>query len=299
MILVAGATGFLGRAISARLVSAGRRVRALTRRTSDPEAVGQLAALGAEIVQGDLKEIDSLRSACAGVDTVVSTATATRSRGPGDGLEASDRQGQLNLVAAAREAGVRRFVLLSVPATIEAGNPLLEAKQAVEGALRASGMTYTILRPDFFMEAWLGPALGFDYPNARATIYGDGTRPISWISLGDVAEYAVRSLDDAAAENATLELGGPEALSPREVVRIFEEVSGRPFEVQHVPEEALRAQSAAATDPLQKAFAGLMLSYAAGCEIPPNRDLGGSFPLRTVREYAAASLGVELPRPPA
>src|SRR5881275_1505101 len=86
------------------------------------------------------------------------------------------------------------------------------------------------------------PALGFDAPNAQARIYGSGTNPISWISLGDVAQFVVLALNHPAARNAILELGGPAAISPLEVVRAFEQTGGRPFTVEHVPEEALRAQ---------------------------------------------------------
>jgi uncharacterized protein YbjT (DUF2867 family) len=299
MILVAGATGFLGRSICGRLGSRGQQVRALVRTTSDPAAVGQLAAGGAELALGDLKDPESLRRACDGVDAVVSTATATRSRGEGDGIEASDRQGQLDLVEAAREAGVGRFLLVSYTGLIDSDDPLTRAKREVEAAVRESGMSYTILRPGIFMESWLSPPLGFDYPNLKATVYGAGRRPISWISLEDVAEYAVRALQDPAAENATLELGGPEALSPLEVVRIFEEVGGVRFEVQLVPEEALRAQAAAAPDSLGKAFAALMLAYAAGADVPVNGQLGSSFPLRTVRDYARQVLSTRVPAPAA
>ena len=80
----------------------------------------------------------------------------------------------------------------------------------------------------------------------------------------DVAQFAVRCLDNPAARNATLELGGPEALSPLEAVSIFEKVGGKPFEVQHVPVEALQGQLAAATDPMQASFTGLMIGVADG-----------------------------------
>jgi uncharacterized protein YbjT (DUF2867 family) len=72
------------------------------------------------------------------------------------------------------------------------------------------------------------------------------------------------SVRHAGAERATIEFGGPEALTPIEVVRRFERIGGRPFRVEHVPQEALRAQYEAATDPLQKTFAGLMLNYSMG-----------------------------------
>lgn len=152
-------------------------------------------------------------------------------------------------------------------------------------------MTYTILRPSCFMEIWLSPAVGFDYPNAKATIYGAGANKLSWISLYDVAEFAVESLDNPSARNAILELGGPEALSPLEVVKIFEAVTGRPFTVDYVPVETLEVQRESATDSLSEAFATLMLSYASGDVINMQATLK-EFPLAltTVKEYATKQL---------
>ena len=71
--------------------------------------------------------------------------------------------------------------------------------------------------------------MGFDYPNAKATIYGEGKNKISWIAIKDVASFAVASLDNPAAKNRIIELGGPEALSPLEVVNIFETTKGKKF----------------------------------------------------------------------
>ena len=169
--------------------------------------------------------------------------------------------------------------------------PLQDAKRAVEDRLRGCGLAYTILQPTFFMEVWLSPAVGFDSANRKATIYGTGENPISWISLLDVAQFAVRCLDNPAARNATLELGGPEALSPLEVVSIFEKVGGKPFEVQHVPVEALQGQFAAATDPMQRSFAAMMISVSTTRPIDMGATLK-SFPvkLKTVREYASETL---------
>ena len=152
-------------------------------------------------------------------------------------------------------------------------------------------MTYTILRPSYYMEAWLNPVVGFDAANAKATIYGSGQNPISWISLQDVAQFAVESLDNPAARNATLELGGLEALSSLQVIQIFEEIGGREFEVEHVPEEALQAQLESATDPMQQSFTGLMLCYAQGDAIDMQETLK-AFPLQltSVRAYAARTV---------
>lgn len=287
MLLVAGATGLLGREICRRLSERKEAVRGLVRASSDPAVVAELASLDMELARGDLRDRRSLDGACRGVDTVISTATTTRSRQPGDSIEATDQQGQLDLVDAARGAGVKRFIYVSYSEHINGSDALTTAKRAVEQRVRESGMTYTIARPSCFMEIWLSPVLGFDYPNGKATVYGSGDRKLSWISLRDVAQFVIRALDAPEAENATVELGGPDALSPLEVIGIFEEASGRPFTVQHVPEDALRAQRDAATDSLQQAFASLMLSVAAGDEIPMQDTLRTyALQFTPVREYA-------------
>src|SRR5687768_6280686 len=108
MVLVAGSTGFLGREICRRLRGRGVAVRALVRLSSDQAVVAELCASGAETVVGDVKNRASLDPACRGADTVISTVTATRSRGPGDSLESADHAGQLALVDAAQAAGAQR-----------------------------------------------------------------------------------------------------------------------------------------------------------------------------------------------
>jgi len=288
MILVIGATGLLGSEICRRLSEHGESLRALARKTSDGAKVQRLKTLGAEVVQGDLKDRASLDAACRGMSTVITTASTTLSRQPDDSIGAVDQDGQLQLVDAARKAGVAQFIYVSVSANIDVDCPLHTAKRTVERHLQKSGMTYTILRPSFFVEVWLSPALGFDFSNGTARLFGSGQQPISWISLGDVAEFAVRCVGHPAARNAVIELGGPEALSPDEVVRTFEQVTGRHFETEHVPETALQAQWRTAEDPLQKSFAALMLGCAHGDSIDMRQTLK-AFPLRelTVREYAA------------
>jgi uncharacterized protein YbjT (DUF2867 family) len=286
MNLVVGATGSLGSEIVKLLADAGKPARALVRPTSDQKKVDQLQTLGAEIVSGDLKDRPSLDAACRGVSAIISTASSTLSRLEGDTIRTVDHEGQLSLVDAARAAGVAHFVLISFSG-MNVEFPLQTAKREVERHLKESGMTYTILQPTFFMEVWLSPALGFDAAQGTVQVYGSGQHKISWISFQDVAEFAIASLDNPAARNAVIKLGGPEALSPLEVVKVFEEQSGRPFTVQHVPEEQLRAQKDGATDSLPESFAGLMLAYAQGNVVDMRATLQ-KFPvrLRSVEEYA-------------
>ena len=291
MILVVGATGLLGLETCRQLAARGRPVRALVRPTAGRDKVEELRRLGAETVPGDLKDRPSLEAACRGVDAVISTASSTLSRQPGDSIRSVDLKGQLGLVDAAWAAGVGHFDFVSFRDHPGLRYPLDDAKRAVEQHLRSGGMSYTILQAGFFMEVWLSPALGFDYPNAQARIYGEGTNGISWVSSKDVARFAVASPEAPAARDAVLGVGGPEAMSPLEVVRTFEEVGGRPFAVEHVPVEALRARKAGATDPLEESFAALMLTYAEGDPIEMGPTLE-AVPLRlaSVREYAEGVL---------
>ena len=288
MILVVGSTGLLGREICRRLAAKGKPTRALVRATSDQAKVAELKGYGAEIVVGDLRDRASLDAACQGVTAVISTVSSIPfSYVPGQNdLQTVDLEGVTDLIAAAEAAGVEHFVYISFP-PMEIEFPLQDAKRAVEQRLRSSGLDYTILRPTFFTEVWLSPALGFDCANRKVQLYGTGLNPLSWISFQDVAHFAVESLDSPAARNVTLELGGPQTLAPAEVVRIFEQVGGQPFEVQYVPVEALRAQYAASADPMQKCFAAMMICCAAGTVIDMSETLK-SFPvrLRSVHEYA-------------
>jgi uncharacterized protein YbjT (DUF2867 family) len=137
------------------------------------------------------------------------------------------------------------------------------------------------------MEIWLSPHLGFDLASAKATIYGSGQNKISYISLHNVADFAVAALSNLGARNAVLELGGPEALSQLEVVRIFEEVVGRAFEMQFVPEETLKARKIGATNPVELTFADLTLTVGQGDSINMS-EMFKKFSVRpiSVREYA-------------
>jgi uncharacterized protein YbjT (DUF2867 family) len=293
MNLVVGASGTLGTEICRKLAEEGRQVKALVRDSTDPAKRDKLKGFGADLVYGDLKDLSTLEAACLGISTVVSTASSTFSRQAGDSIESVDSQGQLNLVRAARSAGVHHFIFISFPPTPE-DFALQRAKVAVERELAESGPTYTVLQPTFFTEVWLSAAVGFDVANASAQIYGSGRNKISWISYLDVARFAGACVDNPAVRNCVIKLGGPEALSPLEVVQTFEEVSGRKFTVTHIPEEALRAQQAAAADSLQEGFAALMLYYAHG-DVIDMKLAFGIFPglaqnLTSVRDYAGRLL---------
>lgn len=289
MNLVVGATGMVGSEICKRLAARGKLVRAMVRSTSDQAKVANLKQAGVEIVQGDLQDRASLEAACQGVTAVISTVSSMPfSYHPiENNIQKVDQEGMTNLIDVAKKAGVKHFVYTSFSGQIDLDFPLRNAKRTVERYLKDSGLVYTILRPSCFMEVWLSPAVGFDAANARVQIYGDGTNPIGYISYLDVAQFAIESLDNPKARNATLELGGPESISQLDAVKIFEQVSGRKFEVQFVPEAALQSQRDAAIDPMQQSFSGLMQCVAQGDPIDMTKTLK-AFPIKltSVRSYA-------------
>ena len=289
--LLVGATGLLGPDICRQLTTAGHQVRALIRQTASAEKRAELETLGVEFVDGDLKDAASLARACTGVQAVISTASSTISRQDGDSIESVDQRGQLALVEAARRAGVEHFVFVSFRENPGIQFPLTVAKRTVERALKSSGMAYTILQSSYFMEVWLTPALGFDAAKGKVRLYGDGSHPISWISYRDVARAAAAAVTEEAAQNMVVELGGPQALSPREVVRMFEAAGAGEIAIESVPEADLEAQLKTASDSLQRSFAGLMLQYAGGDAIDTttSRRLF-PFQMTSVRDFITAQL---------
>ncbi len=289
MILVAGSTGVVGNEIVRRLRARGREVRALVRLTSAPEKVALLRKLGAEVATGDLTDRASLDAACRGTTAVMSTVSMITTAQQHDSFEGTDAAGTKSLIDAAKSSGARQFVYVSINADPPMpDSPLVASKREVENHLRASGLTWTILRPGFFMESWLGPMLFADLDAGTAKVYGSGDSPIRYVAAADVAEVAIRALDAPTARDAVIAFGGPEAITQREAVRAFEEATGQKLEVTEIPEAALDAQWQGATNPFEKTFSGLLLSVARGHPVnldTPPRELGLGA-MTTVRDFA-------------
>lgn len=294
MILVAGATGHLGSLIVQQLTSGGQSVRALTRASADPEKLERLRGFGAELVTGDLKDPRSLQQACDGVEAVISTATSIVSRQAGDSLDTVDRDGNIALFRAAEAAGARQAIFVSFqPHELEF--PLQDAKRAVEEHLDASSLAYTIFQPTCFTELWLGPALmpmhGFDFGARHAKVAGSGEKKLSWISIGDVARFVVGAVGNPKAERQSFVIGGPEALSPNEVVALLERGSGKPWTVEHIPEAPLRDGASKAPSPFDRSFAALLASFAAGYVADTRAALAAiPFEMQRVSDYIEHTL---------
>ncbi|HEY1370535.1 MAG TPA: NAD(P)H-binding protein [Gaiellaceae bacterium] len=272
-VAVAGATGALGSLVVEALLRRGVDVRALVR-DGAPRA-------GLEVATVDATVPATLAPALAGIDAVVSTLTVFPRE---DAIDAVDREGNIALVDAAESAGAQRFVFVSFrPVALDF--PLQRAKRAVEQRLEESSLAAVVLRPGKFMDVWFSPVCGFDVAARRATLFGSGDAPVSWIAAADVAEIAAAAALGAAA--GIVELGGPEALSQREVVRTFEEETGARWQLEEVPVEELERMHEQGETDVVRSLGAVMLEAHLGAVTDPAtfRDL---FPLQltTVREFA-------------
>lgn len=288
--LVVGATGLLGGRVCKELAAQGKPVAGMVRSAGD-EKVAALKEAGVELIEGDLKDPTSLQRACAGRTAVISTASASLSRQAGDTIQSVDLDGQKRLIDAAKAAGVGKFIYISFSSNMTTDGPVTAAKREVEQYLQGSGIDYTILRCGFLMEVMVAPLVGFDYANGKAVVYGSGENALSLLSMDDVARMVALCLDSPEASNASIEFGGAQAVTLHDVVRAFEEVRGQPFEMQHVPEEALVGAWQSADDPVSKSINALMVDFARGDVIDMDATLS-TFPVETtsVRDYATKVL---------
>jgi NADH dehydrogenase len=242
MILVVGATGTLGGRITRGLLKQDKDVHILVRDQSpsvelaksgmatDP---GDLVAAGAQLVRGDLTNRASLDAACAGVNTVVTTATAAKRDG---NLAAVDLKGTHNLIAAAAGAGVSRFIYISAYGSVVGHpNPMLDIRATCEQSLIDSGMTWTILQLSLLYEVLVGMVLG---PPLQAgepvSLFEDGRHRHAYISEADVAAIVVASVDNPATHNKRFAIGGP-SYSWREIVSAAGKAMGRELPVRFLP----------------------------------------------------------------
>jgi NADH dehydrogenase len=230
--------------ITQRLLEEGKDVRILLRHNSPAEEMAlqgmatsarSLIDAGAQPVYGDLKDRGSLDPACDGIETVITTANSAM-RGGEDSVETVDRQGNQNLVEAARAAGVKQFIFTSfLGADSNSPVPLFRAKAETEALLGSSGMSFTVLAPNFYLESWVGMVVGIPLRAGQpVTLVGEGQRLHSLISIGDAASFATATVDHPAAINQRLALGGPEPLSWRGIVDTFGQMIGQELPVRFV-----------------------------------------------------------------
>ncbi len=241
MILVVGATGFLGRETTKLLLNRGERVRVLARTRAKATDLEQL---GAEVIQGDLIDQPSLERACTGVQRVFSAAHSLLGAGKYKS-EHVDGAGHQVLIDVAKAAGVSHFVYTSLlGASPDHPVDFFRTKATVEEYLKASGLSYTILRPSAFMEWHMHLFNGKSIlEQSKTTILGRGTKPRNFIAVRDVAYFANFALTDPTARNHTIDIGGPQNLTNDQVAALYATLAGVTPKINHVPPAVARILS--------------------------------------------------------
>jgi len=246
VILVTGGTGFIGPRVVHALRERDKEVRALVRNPSG-KAATTLAAWGAELVRGDMTDRESLRGAVEGSEVVVHLVAIRQ--GSGEQFRRVMEDGTRDLVAAAKEAGVKRFVLMSALGTTEETKdlvPYYHAKWEEEQAVSGSGLEHVIFRPSFVFakDGGILPTFRRLAKVAPVTpITGSGKQRIQPIWIDDVAAYFAQGVDKSEAANGTFELGGPDAVSWNEFWARLKRALGQRRPSVHVPMALMRANA--------------------------------------------------------
>ena len=240
MILIVGASGRLGSVVAQRLLAQGKPVRAMTR---TPLTLAHLKEQGAEVVSGDLRNPASLLSACQGVEQVLAAAHALVGKGDNNPHTVDDA-GNRQLIDAAKAAGVKHFIFVSVQgASPDSPLEFFRIKYRTEEYLRASGLNFTILRPSAFMDLWaqlIGQPI---LEQGKTTLFGRGNNPVNFVAVEDVARFVCIALEDPHARSRVIEVGGPENLTLNQVAETFERASGRQAKKRHIPLPVMRVMS--------------------------------------------------------
>ncbi len=255
-VLVIGATGQLGGAVARRLLETGHRVRVLGRNT---EKLAALEALGADVVAGDLLDETRVLHACANVDQVFTTANNVMGAGASS-PNRIDVRAYKNICHAVREQGARRIVHVSAQGIGDATSPVdfFRVKHQVDALIRDCGVPWVLLAPTAFMETWIEMMIGGAVRQGKyVVLFGDGTSRANFIAVDDVAEFALRILDDATIHNEVIEVGGPTTCSYADVATAVERRLGAASKRRHMPIALLRA-GALALRPFSEVGARLM-----------------------------------------
>jgi NADH dehydrogenase len=243
-VLVTGATGFVGPKVANAIIDAGHEVRVLERK---PGSWSKAGIRCQEAVQGDMADPESLRRATAGRDAVVHLVAIRQGRP--EAFQQVMVEGTRSLIASAKEAGVKRFVLMSALGTTEETKDLVPyygAKWQQEKDVEASGLEYVIFRPSFIFGRG-GGILPTFRKLAKLTpvtpITGSGAQRIQPIWIDDIAAYFAAAVDKPEAANRLFELGGPDTVSWNEFWERLKQALGIRRPSVHVPMGFMRVNA--------------------------------------------------------
>jgi uncharacterized protein YbjT (DUF2867 family) len=235
-LLIVGATGTLGRQIARRALDEGYQVRCLVR---NPRKAAFLKEWGAELVIGNVCTPSTLVPALAGVTAVIDAATARAA--DVSSFERVDWNGKVNLIQAAVEAKIDRFIFFSI---LGAENypdvPLMEIKRCTELFLKESGLNYTILRPCGFMQGLVSQFAVPILEGQPVWLTGESS-PIAYMDTQDIAKFAIRALVVPETVNRTFPIAGNRAWSGKEIISLCERQSDKEAKVTTLPLGVIRA----------------------------------------------------------
>jgi uncharacterized protein YbjT (DUF2867 family) len=238
-VLVTGATGHQGGAVARELVGKGYKVRAMTRKPQD-EPARKLAALGAEVVPGDLDDEASLGRALRGMWGAFGVQNTWEA-----GVEKEEVQGK-RFAKAAKDAGVQHFVYSSVgSAHRKTGIPHFDNKWRVEETVRGLGFpTYVVIRPVFFMENFLSPWFKPSIDAGKLAMAVKPETSLQMIAVADIGKYGLWAFENPEKLNGrAIDIAGDAHTMP-ETARLISQAAGRKVEFLRVPIEEVRKGSA-------------------------------------------------------
>lgn len=243
MILVVGASGRLGQAVSERLLRDGIPFRAACR---NPDKAKRLLESGIDVVRLDVASGDGLGEAVAGATRVISCIHGLLGRSR-HSIERTDVRGQAALIDACAAAEVERFVYVSAcGASPTHPAEFWRAKARTEQYLQASGLEHVILRPGSFMDLYAHDLIGARVLRGKTVVLlGSGTTRRNMVAVSDVADAALQALHRDDLANQTIDVGGPDSPTEREVAALYASLSGKPAKVRSLPPLALPALAAA------------------------------------------------------
>ncbi len=233
-VLVVGATGNLGPHIVKELTDQGKHVSALMRSASihNPDKTEALKNLGVQLIEGDLKDTNSLKKACEGQDAIISCAGAEHI------LD------QIALAQVAAKSGAQRFIPSEFgldPIAVGPGScALFDMKASVHEPIKDTGIGFTPIYTHCFMEFWatgLGQ-LGPMAPPDRVQVFGDGNTSTYMVALPDIARYTIAILDDPNTVNRDIRIRAHRT-NQNDLISLWENISGRSVMRQKVSGEDL------------------------------------------------------------
>ncbi len=238
-VLVAGATGYVGRHVVRALHGSGFSVRALAR---DAARLREVRDLCDEVFVGEATRDDTLDGLCDGIDVVFSSI-GLRSFAARPTFWEVDYAANMNILVRATAAAVRHFIFISVVNAdqIRTRVSAAEARERVVDALMASDLTWTVLRPTGFFND-----MAELFKMARRGVFyviGSGTTRINPIHGADLAEEVVRCIRHTSAHNKAIAVGGPDVFTVREIGELAFDVLQRTPRIRSIPPWLLSAGS--------------------------------------------------------